>query len=148
MARDILKWFFTERIGRSVSYPEIPEYNFRLQTGKRDYFNARKDLMPKLIRDKIPEIMRSKNQYPLIKIAENDEEYFCSLKAKLVEEVNEFIEACTSTTDAAPEEELADILEVIDALCKFKNYDTKTIQNKKAEKFLKIGGFDNRIILN
>jgi predicted house-cleaning noncanonical NTP pyrophosphatase (MazG superfamily) len=38
-------------------------------------------------------------------------------------------------------------LEVIDAICKLKNYNIKAIQNKKAKKFLKRGGFDDRIIL-
>jgi predicted house-cleaning noncanonical NTP pyrophosphatase (MazG superfamily) len=103
--------------------------------------------MAKLVRDKIPEIMKAKNQDPVTKIADNDEEYLCLLKEKLIEEVSEFIEACTSTATTDPEEELADIFEVVDAICKFKNYNLDSIQNKKAEKFLKKGGFNDRIIL-
>lgn len=103
--------------------------------------------MSKLVRDKIPEIMRSKNQDPLTKIAEDDEEYLCCLKVKLIEEVNEFIEACTESSDTDPEEEVADILEVIDAICKCKKYNIETILNKKEKKVSKIGGFDDRIIL-
>jgi len=43
----------------------------------------------KLVRDNIPEIMRSKGQEPLYRIAETDNEYIGFLRLKLQEEISE-----------------------------------------------------------
>ena len=71
--------------------------------------------MGKLIRDKIPEIMKQKGTTPVTHIA-NDAEYWQKLKAKLVEESAEFMKD-------EKEEELADILEVFNTICEFKKID-------------------------
>jgi predicted house-cleaning noncanonical NTP pyrophosphatase (MazG superfamily) len=60
----------------------------------------------KLVRDKIPQIIRSKGLEPVIYTA-STEEYSARLRDKLQEEVDEFI-----VSDSDPEE-LADILEVL-----------------------------------
>ncbi len=60
----------------------------------------------KLVRDKIPQIIRSKGLEPLIYAADSDE-YDTRLRDKLREEVEEFI---ASDSDL---EELADVLEVV-----------------------------------
>lgn len=93
----------------------------------------------KLIRDKIPEIIKEDDEEPITHIA-NDDEYAQKLKEKLEEEAKEFIE----DDDI---EELADILEVIYAICEFRGVDFQRVekirQNKKEER----GGFSNKIIL-
>jgi predicted house-cleaning noncanonical NTP pyrophosphatase (MazG superfamily) len=95
----------------------------------------------KLIRDKIPEVIEKNKQKPIIHIAD-DEEYWEKLKEKLNEEVNEFLEDCDS------EKEITDILEVIDAICKFKNFDKDKIKKLKEEKAKEKGSFDKKIILD
>jgi len=93
----------------------------------------------KLIRDKIPEIIKQNGGAPMIHIA-HDKEYWQKLKEKLREEADEFME----NGDAS---EIVDILEVLDAICEYKNFDRAellTLKNKKAEER---GGFKERIIL-
>jgi predicted house-cleaning noncanonical NTP pyrophosphatase (MazG superfamily) len=100
--------------------------------------------MSKLIRDKIPEIIITNNKNPNIKTITNDDEFFSFLKQKLVEEVNEFLKA---TDDNNAQEEIADIFEVIDEICDFKQYIKKNIEVCKDNKRNARGGFKKRIIL-
>lgn len=91
----------------------------------------------KLVRDKIPELLDSKGIAYEKRIASN-QEYQAELVKKLQEEAAEFAEA------GSPEE-LADVLEVVDALRKLPDYqDVAALQQKKREER---GGFDKRIIL-
>ena len=94
----------------------------------------------KLVRDKIPEIIKSNGATPITHIA-SDEEYSQKLKAKLTEEVNEFLENSN-------EEELVDILEVIYALCDLHNIDKNKLEEIRKEKANKKGQFRNKIILD
>ncbi len=94
----------------------------------------------KLFRDKLPEIIKEKGEIPITHIAE-DKEYWIKLKEKLSEEVQEFLEEST-------EEELADILDVVDAICDFKKINKEDLENLKKEKFEKCGGFNEKIILD
>jgi predicted house-cleaning noncanonical NTP pyrophosphatase (MazG superfamily) len=93
----------------------------------------------KLVRDKIPEIIKRKGDTAKIHIAD-DEEFWAKLKEKLQEEADEFIKNPTM-------EEIADILEVIDAICEFKNFDRKELEEIKKKKNLERGGFKEKIIL-
>lgn len=93
----------------------------------------------KLIRDKIPEIITNKGGEPIIHIAE-DKEYWAKLKEKLTEETKEFLKG-------ENEEELADILEVLRAICDFKEIDWEDLEILRQKKVKKRGGFKNRIIL-
>lgn len=93
----------------------------------------------KLVRDKIPEIIKADGQIPVTHIA-NDEEYGKKLLEKLQEEVDEFLKEKNT-------EELADILEVIDAICKLKNINLKKLQQIKKQKAISRGEFKNKIIL-
>lgn len=93
----------------------------------------------KLIRDKIPEIIINNNEIPVIHIA-GDEEYFIKLKEKLEEEIKQFLEE-------GRDEELADILEVIYAICDFKHINRKDLEEIRRKKAEQRGGFKNKIIL-
>jgi predicted house-cleaning noncanonical NTP pyrophosphatase (MazG superfamily) len=94
----------------------------------------------KLVRDKIPEVIRENGQIPVTHIA-NNEEYWEKLKEKLTEEVNEFLEDNKSG-------EIVDILEVIDAICEHKKFDKNEIEKLKKQKAEKKGKFYNKIILD
>jgi len=93
----------------------------------------------KLIRDKIPEIVEDSGKKPMIHILDKDT-YYKELVKKLLEETNEFIESDNP-------EEIADILEVIDALIKARGISKQEIIKIQQTKRSKRGGFDKRIFL-
>jgi predicted house-cleaning noncanonical NTP pyrophosphatase (MazG superfamily) len=93
----------------------------------------------KLVRDKIPQIIRSKGLEPVIYTA-SPEEYANRLWDKLREEVEEFI---ASGDDP---EELADILEVLYALAQQAGIDPQQLERLRAAKAEERGGFDDRVI--
>ena len=96
-------------------------------------------MKPKLVRDKIPEIIKNSNKTPKTHIANNDE-YWKELKDKLLEEVNEFLEDNNS-------EELADIQEVLYAIYDFKGFSKEEIESIRSKKENERGAFKNKIIL-
>lgn len=96
----------------------------------------------KLVRDKIPNIIEDNNEIAEIRVLEN-KEYLSALKAKLLEEYNEVIESSGEYFL----EELADMLEVIDALAKTENKTLQDIINIKEEKKNSRGGFEKKILL-
>jgi len=95
--------------------------------------------MNKLIRDRIPEIMKQKGQTPLTHTA-SDSEYKEKLFEKLREECDEFIESETL-------DELADITEVLSAIYQLKNTTSEEIDIIRKEKAEKRGSFTKKIIL-
>ncbi|MFH0929970.1 MAG: nucleoside triphosphate pyrophosphohydrolase [Candidatus Moraniibacteriota bacterium] len=96
----------------------------------------------KLIRDKIPEIIQGDGKESTTHIAE-DEEYFQKLQEKLEEEVREFL----SSDEGHKIEEVADILEVLYAICDVKGVSREQIEEIRAQKAKNRGGFEKRIIL-
>ena len=95
--------------------------------------------MKKLVRDLIPRIIEKQNRTPICYIAD-DEEYRLSLKQKLKEEVDEFFEAESI-------EELADVLEVIEAIYPCFSWNKEEVEKARLEKKEKRGGFEKKIIL-
>ncbi len=114
----------------------------------------------KLVRDKIPDIIMSKGEKAITHIA-NNEEFSKKLNDKLLEEVNEYLKNPST-------EELADILEVIRAICDNKNITIDDVKNPaisvfeharektfsrhieavRKKKLLERGGFSKRLILD
>ncbi len=94
----------------------------------------------KLIRDRIPEIAREKGEHLSTHVA-SEAEYASALRAKLLEEVHEFL-------DSGSSEELGDILEVIDAICSFEKIDRASLLRQQLIKARSRGRFSNRIILD
>jgi predicted house-cleaning noncanonical NTP pyrophosphatase (MazG superfamily) len=93
----------------------------------------------KLVRDKIPQIIRSKGEEPIVSTA-GTEEYYIRLRDKLREEVEEYL---ASDNDR---EELADILEVLYALARETDTDQHELERLRAAKAEKRGGFTDRVI--
>ena len=94
----------------------------------------------KLVRDNVPQHIKAKGEAIKTHTA-GDVEYWSKLKEKLLEEVGEF------NKDESVEE-LADLLEVIDAIIEYKKFDRGEIEKVKGEKAETKGGFKNRIILD
>lgn len=95
----------------------------------------------KLVRDKIPDIIRANGEEPRTHILANDEEYIGALVEKFSEEIQEFLAEPSA-------EEAGDILEVLHALCRVTGVDARSIEDARKEKFEKRGGFAERIVLD
>lgn len=93
----------------------------------------------KLVRDKIPQIIRNSGHTPITRVLD-DEEYLDCLEMKLDEEVAEFHRDCNG-------EELADILEVVYALGEANGYSREELNRICADKRAERGGFRDRIFL-
>jgi len=93
----------------------------------------------KLVRDRIPEIIRATGELPSTRVAEGAE-FQSLLVAKLSEEVLEFI-----ASDGDPGE-LADILEVVMALADGLGVGRQGLERLRAEKEAARGGFSQRIV--
>jgi predicted house-cleaning noncanonical NTP pyrophosphatase (MazG superfamily) len=93
----------------------------------------------KLVRDKIPEIIKDDGNIPIVETL-NDEEYRGFLVKKLFEECGEFAKDRNIG-------ELADIMEVVDALAVSLSSSMEAVVKVKKEKREKRGGFEKRIKL-
>lgn len=93
----------------------------------------------KLVRDKIPQIIKNSNKAFDIHVA-SKEEALDLLNQKLDEEVCEFHKDQNL-------EELSDIMEVLFALAKNLGYSEEELLNKRLEKRQARGGFDENIVL-
>lgn len=93
----------------------------------------------KLVRDRIPEIIESEGFIPDVRIL-SDDEYLAQLHRKLKEETEEYLRDENA-------EEIADILEVLEAICAAKGFSKEDVQHIKSEKRERRGGFDQRLFL-
>ncbi|WP_042224284.1 nucleoside triphosphate pyrophosphohydrolase [Oceanobacillus manasiensis] len=97
----------------------------------------------KLVRDKIPEIIKNSGKDLKTKILSEDR-YIKKLKLKLNEEVTEYQDA---TTDNEAIEELADVLELMHALASIHGASIEEVEKLRKEKAVKRGGFKDKIFL-
>lgn len=97
----------------------------------------------KLVRDKIPEIIKRNDDGEAITRVLNDEEYKKALEDKLYEEYQEVL----SSSKEDRLEELADMLEVIIHLAALEESNLERIIEIEEEKKRKRGGFEKRLYL-
>ena len=93
----------------------------------------------KLVRDRIPEIIRAKGNTCQTRIL-SDQEYKIALDAKLGEELAEYFASHNA-------EELADLLEVIYACAALQSLSPADLERIRADKAAKRGGFKDKILL-
>ena len=94
----------------------------------------------KLVRDKIPEIIKSRDAKICKTRILNNEEYLTALNTKLQEELNEYL--------ASGEiEELADLEEVLRAILNAKQTNYSEFEKIRQNKVNKRGAFKNKIFL-
>lgn len=93
----------------------------------------------KLVRDKIPEIIEASGKQCVCETL-SDEQYIEMLDAKLNEELAEYHESKSI-------EELADLLEVMQAVVKARGYSMDDLERTRTEKATKRGGFEKKILL-
>lgn len=91
----------------------------------------------KLVRDKIPAIIRADGKKPITRIL-TTEEYLEELDKKLNEEIAEY-QADKSI------EEMADVLEVLFAICEARGHSVEELLEVREAKREKRGGFKERI---
>jgi predicted house-cleaning noncanonical NTP pyrophosphatase (MazG superfamily) len=97
----------------------------------------------KLVRDKIPQIIEQAGKTFTTRILE-DEEYLKELRKKAFEELEEYMNA---SDDETALEELADVLEIIHALAECHRSSIERVEQIRAEKAEKRGGFKEKIFL-
>jgi len=96
----------------------------------------------KLVRDRIPDIIAASNMIATTKHLDADE-YKTALKQKLIEEAQEASESTNETLIS----ELADVLEVLRALCTAHHISVDDLERKRIFSAATRGSFDERIFL-
>lgn len=93
----------------------------------------------KLVRDRIPEIIEAEG-HKCVTETLSDEDYLRRIDAKLDEELAEYHKDQNI-------EELADLLEVVRAAAAARGYTVEELERVRAEKAVKRGAFEKRILL-
>ena len=93
----------------------------------------------KLVRDRIPEIIEADGKACVCEML-SDKEYLCLLDQKLNEELAEYQESKSL-------EEMADLLEVMQAVVKARGWTMEQLESLRAEKAAKRGGFEKKLLL-
>lgn len=98
---------------------------------------------PKLVRDRIPNLIRADGRTPVLHVAD-DAEFLAALKAKVVEEAEELRDA----TGVVEREEVADVLEVLRAYATAIGMSWEEVERKAAAKAAARGSFTQRIVVD
>ncbi|MGG2093411.1 nucleoside triphosphate pyrophosphohydrolase [Bacillus sp. S13(2024)] len=97
----------------------------------------------KLVRDRIPEMIESNGKTFTTRTL-NEKEYIEEVCKKTGEELAEYVEAETLEHKI---EELADLLELVNALAQYEGVALEDVEKVRKEKEEKRGGFGGRIFL-
>ncbi|MDX8361439.1 nucleoside triphosphate pyrophosphohydrolase [Cytobacillus sp. IB215316] len=100
-------------------------------------------LYNKLVRDYIPQIIEQSGKKYRIKHL-SEEEYTEELKKKLIEEMQEYLDAKDHESAI---EELADVLELIHALAKVHHVTIEKVDERRDLKNQNRGGFKDKVFL-
>lgn len=93
----------------------------------------------KLVRNRIPEIIEADGKTCICETL-SDEDYLSLLDQKLNEELAEYQESKSL-------EEMADLLEVIQAIVKARGWTLEELEQVRANKAAKRGGFEKKVLL-
>lgn len=93
----------------------------------------------KLVRDRIPEIIRENGEEPEIERLEDDE-----IEAYVLEKV---VEEARELRESGEKEELADLLEVVEKMMEIEEWSEEELEKLREEKNRERGGFDENIVL-
>lgn len=93
----------------------------------------------KLVRDNIPDIIKNQGETPYVSVLD-DKRYNAQLRKKLKEEVREYL-------ISEEIEELADIIEVVEAIANHKGSSLEKVLEIKEKKAVKNGKFEKRLFL-
>ena len=126
-----IRWITVNEIDQYEFCPADEEILRRLKMSNKIYH--------KLVRDRIPEIIEAAGKTCVCETL-SDEEYLRLLDTKLNEELAEYQESKSL-------EELADLLEVMRAVVKARGWTLEELEQVRAEKALKRGGFEKKILL-
>ena len=105
----------------------------------------------KLVRDRIPEIIRRGGQEPILTVPIDDIDHLELLLAKLQEEASELEDAAWSGSatwsgGGFVAEEIVDLLEVLRALADFFDLDWQRVERAREDKRATHGGFAQRLV--
>lgn len=93
----------------------------------------------KLVRDKIPQIIEEDGKTAMVETL-GCKDYKKLLDSKLEEELQEYLSSDST-------EELADLVEVIYAILKYKGIDIETFESIRIKKADERGAFEKRLLL-
>jgi predicted house-cleaning noncanonical NTP pyrophosphatase (MazG superfamily) len=115
---------------------------FPILSGELHSYNIKPDsaVMSKLVRDKVPDIIRMGGREPEVERISGDW-LRLALRDKLVEE------ACELRASDSLYEELADVLEVVDAIVDEYGLDRSKLEDARKEKLARAGGFKEGYLL-
>ena len=97
----------------------------------------------KLIRDKIPEIIKKNGAIPKVSVLD-EEKFKVALKEKLVEEASELLEAKTNEEVL---NELSDVLQLLESIAQNNNTTIAEVEKQKEKKKQERGAFEKKLFL-
>lgn len=103
-----------------------------------------KKIYNKLVRDKIPEIIKADGGEPKVRFL-NDQEFIAALLEKLKEEAEELTKAQADKQELI--KEIGDVYEVIEAIMDYYKIERGEVIKLKNDRKIKRGGFKEKIFL-